>query len=436
MSPHLPVAVSFAVLVSLIPNAAVANAGAVPLPDQERVAIESFRGPQAQRLQGAVETGLMGRFYLVPDFSVEQMARQRGVALRDPQGMAEVGRALQVRAFLSAEVTKRRAWQVRVLVRRGDTGEAIGRFVVADRRLDQLESTLAARTSRRVGAMLAKADSVPALAMAGNSLAPPAARADAEASVVQAATDLEDEGAGRSLPGEVVEVKLQSRIFNRSFIYNQNLSGLSDYQLEGAVSLALGGTFHPLALISEKLAPIGVSAGLEYGLGVGSRVAGSEKSHSTDVHGYSVGLAYRVRIGDSEVTPVAGYSLSTFDAGTSTSAPNVDYRLLRGGLDGRWAINERFSALGRAEYLHVVGAGPLATAPRFPRMTARGVEASLAVGFSVMEEFEIEAGIGLRRLGITTGVVPGDRWVAGGAVDESKWMGLGVSYRPTLARAD
>jgi hypothetical protein len=399
--------------------------------DQDRVAIESFRGPHAQRLQGAVETGLMGHYYLVPDFSIEQMARRQGVAMNSADGLAQVGRALQVRAFLSAEVQKKRNWHVQVLVRSGDTGAPIGRFVVAHRRLDHLESTLASRTSRRVGALLARASYADgASAASERGLAPPA--------VAAAAADKDDDeaNADEGHPGEVIEVAVETRVFNRSFSYNQNLSGLSDYHLEGALAATLAARFHPLATVSPALAPIGVSAALEYGLGVGSRVAGSEQRTSTDVHGYDIGLGYRLRLGDGDSTlsPTLGYASSTFDAGQNAGAPNADYRVVKPGFDFRWAAHDRLALVGHGEYLHVLSSGPLGDAEHFPRATIRGIEASLGLNFALSRTFELEASGGLRRLGVATNVIPGDKTVAGGAVDQTTWIGVGAVYRPSYQR--
>jgi hypothetical protein len=426
-TPVLRLALLLAGLFASIPAAQASD-------DQDRVAIESFRGPHAQRLQGAVETGLMGRYYLVPDFSVEQMARRRGVAMTDPEGMAQVGRALQVRAFLSAEVQKKRTWHVAVLVRSGDTGAPLGRFVVADRRLEHLESTLATRTSRRVRALLARASSQGELDLGTDGddgrdgIKPPALSASASAPEAEAPS-------GAQQPGEVVEVGVETRVFNRTFSYNQNLSGLADYRLQGALAATAGARFYPLALLGRNLAPIGISAALEYGIGVGSRLAGSEQRTSTDVHGYSVGLAYRVRLGGqgSTLTPTLGYALSTFNAGQTVGAVNVnvDYRVVKPGLDARWAITDRLALRGHADYLHVLSSGSLSDADRFPRAEVRGMEGAASVAFALARELEIEAGAGVRRFGIATHVIPGDRVLAGGAVDQTTWLGLGAVYRPS-----
>jgi hypothetical protein len=40
--------------------------------------------------------------------------------------------------------------------------------------------------------------------------------------------------------------------------------------------------------------------------------------------------------------------------------------------------------------------------------------------------------MGLRQLGLAMHARPGDRWVAGGAVDQLSWLGLGMAYRPRV----
>ena len=417
-------------------GAAPARAASEP----ERVAIESFRGPQAQRLQSAVEAALMNRYYLVPDFSIEDMARRRGVVLASPDGMAEVGRALQVRAFLSAEVqhqgetrgARGSSWRVNLVVRKGDTGQALGRFVVADRRLGHLESTLASHASRKVHALLARAALAPA--------AEPEVEATAAAETAPAETDAGQTGPSRTARdlATPISVAVATRVFNRSFTHTQNLSALPDYQLQGAIAAEVQARVHPFALMQAAgapLAPLGLTLALEYGLGVDSRVAGTETRISTDVHAYAVGLSYRALAGPVAIEPALGYATSTFNAGAAPPAPNAAYRSLTPGVDLRWAAMDRVSLSASARYLHVLSAGALTAADRFPRASAHGAEAALALGFEIAGAVELFASAGLRRFGIATNVVPGDAAIAGGAVDQTTWLGLGLAYRAGHASA-
>ena len=246
----------------------------------QRVAIEGFRGPQAQRIQGAVETGLVGKYYVVPDFSVEEVARRKGVGLVLDNEFAEVGKALDVRAFVSAQIQQKKAgWQVRLLVRRGDTGAPVGKILVADRRLDRLERQLAPEDHP---AHRGAAGPGPA--------APRSSRPRSTASCgPRPTTPPSWTPPARPRPGALFEVSADGRVFSRSFSYAQNLSGLPEYKLSGAYSGALQVAFHPGVLLDggarKALAPVGITAALEYGLGVSSRSADSDQRLSSDVHG-------------------------------------------------------------------------------------------------------------------------------------------------------
>jgi hypothetical protein len=382
--------------------------------------IKGFAGPQAERIQGAVETGLAGRFDVVPDSRVAAAAQRQGVGLVGDADFARLGRTLDVRAFVSAYTQKRdrRGWQVRLVVRRGDTGTAVGRLLVTGRRLDRLERTLTRQTSPRLQALVEEAASIKAAPESEGPL--PAAAYEQEAVV-------ED---SERRPGELIELTLDGRVFSRSFTYAQNVSRLPGYRLNRALATALEATLRPGVLISDSLAGIGIVGGLEYGLGVRSVGVGDNRA-TNDVRGYSVGLEYRLGQGASSVAPQIAYASSSFITGdVDSSAPNVRYRLLSGGAAGRWAILPRFALLGRAAYLHALSAGPLSEPGRFSRATVRGVQGEAAAAFAITPDLEVRATAGLRRFGLDMNSKPGDLWVAGGAVDQLIWGGLGLAYRP------
>lgn len=420
----------FVTLSSFVATLAASSPAAAAV--QPRVAIEGFRGPQAERIQGAVETGLLGRYYVVPDFSVEEAARASGVGLVVDDEFARVGKALDVRAFVSAQIEKKRqaGWQVRLMVRRGDTGAPVGRILVAGRRLDRLERELSHRTSRRLEALLARAP-------APGSLEPPA-MADAE---LAADVDKDPEEApAKSIAGaRLLEVNLDGRVFSRSFSYGENLSDLPEYAINRAMASALEVALHPGLLLapgSEGWAAVGITAGLEYGLGVGSRAADAEESQASDVHGYSVGLQYRTQAAGFELTPQVGYALRTFTTGADgATAPDVSYTLVSAGGSARKHLGGRVAAQVRGGYLHVLSAGPLTDEGRFFRATVSGVEGEATLAYALMPDIEVRASVGIRRMGFDMHSKPGDAWVAGGAIDQTTWGGLGLSYRPSATAA-
>jgi hypothetical protein len=383
--------------------------------------IKGFSGPQAERIQGAVETGLKGRFDVVPDSRVAAAAESQGVGLVWDQDFARVGRALDVRAFVSAYTEKQNrggGWRVRLVVRRGDDGTAVGRLLLTGRRIDRLERTLTERPPARLQALIAMAvTSTPVL--------------DAEEPVLAAASEetpaLESD---QAKPGELIELTVDGRVFSRSFTYAQNLFRLPQYRLARAFASALEVTVRPGALVSDSLAPIGIYGGLEYGLGV-SAVGAGNNPQSSDVRGYSAGLEYRFAWRNLSVAPQGGYASSSFvTGGEGGDVPDVRYSMITGGVAGRWSFAPGFALLSRAAYLEVLSAGPLSQPGRFARASIRGISGEAAVAFAVTPDLEVRASAGLRRYGFDMNSQPGDTSVAGGAIDQLLYGGLGLAYRP------
>jgi hypothetical protein len=384
--------------------------------------IKGFAGPQAERIQGMVEDGLAGHFDVVTDSRVAAAARRQGVGLVTNNDYAKLGKVLEVGAFVSAYTEKqyrRGGWQVRLLVRRGDTGTPVGRILVTGRRLDRLERTLAQQTTPRLNALVARASGQPV--PGAEETDGPLLAATADEPVVEESDDV---------PGELIELTVDGRVFTRTFSYVQNLSRLPEYRLNRAFASAMEVTFRPGVLISDKLAALGLVGAMEYGLGVTSLTAGDNRL-SSDVRGYSAALEYRLGLGPISVAPQVGYGSSTFITGdTGGLAPNVRYRLLSAGAAGRWAVAPRLSFLARAAYLHVLSAGPLTDPGRFANATIGGINAEVAASFAITRAVELRATGGLRRYGFDMNSRINDDWVAGGAVDQQMWGGLGLAYRP------
>jgi hypothetical protein len=400
-----------------LPTVAVAG-------QSERVAIGSFQGPQANRIQGAVETGLMTRYYVVPDFSVAAEAKRQGVNLREDGEFGTVGRALDVRAFVSAEVEKRAGWRVQLTVRRGDTGAAIGQFVLANRRLDKLESQLTTGASGRLRSLLARTPR-------GEGAPAPAVEPRAEAQV--AASAPEEEPEETSTDEAAVTLVAGGRMFSRSFSYTQNLSELPAYRLSQALATELALSLRPARMISlpPGLRPLRLSGMFQYGMGIESHVSGTEASQPTKVMGWQAGLGYQLGSSALGVVPQLVYAVHSFSTGAepTAAAPDVRYRLMGGGADGRWEPARGLAVLVRAAYLRALSLGALASAERFPHATADGVEVEGAVAFVFTPAVELRASAGVRRIGFAMHSEPGDRWVAGGAIDQTTWVGLGLAYR-------
>jgi hypothetical protein len=222
-------------------------------------------------------------------------------------------------------------------------------------------------------------------------------------------------------------------MFSRSFSYTQNLSELPAYRLSQALATELSLALRPglLLALPPALRSLRLSGAFQYGVGIESHVSGTEASQPTRMMGWQTGLGYEVGRPGLSVTPQLVYAVHVFSTGaeSAAAAPDVRYRLAGAGADGRWAPARGLAVLARAAYLHALSIGALAGADRFPHATADGVELEGTVAFVFTPAFELRASAGLRRMGFAMHSEPGDRWVAGGAIDQTTWVGLGVAYR-------
>ena len=407
-------------------------AQAAPAEDaNQRVVLRAFRGPQAARVKDAVESALLVRYSLVPDSMVIEAARRSGGRLLTDQDFAAVAKTLNVHAFVSATVRKQQDWKVEMVVRKGDTGQAVAKYDWSGRHIDALAASVARRTPSRLKVLLAgKPD-----------LEPPAA----DEVVVKARAPVPEQPALDSAPVDgpsgapdrpFLEIGVGSRVFSRSMSFAQNVNGLPGYRLDGGTGVAAELALHPFgasrATANTWAAGIGLYGAVNLSFGIATQVDASGVPSKTDAHGYEAGLRYRIAAGAFDLLPHGSYLVDNF-ATSGDLSPNVHYQVLRAGLGTRAALSSHFSLRASVDYLHVLSAGAL-TSTAFPRATVNGVDVSLGAGYGIGKTFEIQAAGALRRYGFDMRSRPGDPFVAGGASDQYLSMIIGLAYRPSLGR--
>jgi hypothetical protein len=418
------------VLVGLCAGA-IAPAEALALDLNQRVAIGAFRGPQAERLQDAVESALLRRYFLVPESMVADAARKSGIRLESEKDFAEVAKTLNVKAFVSATVRKQKNWRVEMVVRKGETGAAVGRYEWTDRRIETLAAAMSKTTPRRLQALLsenggpAAADAEVSEAHPAPSLPenPPARPADAEAPADPGIRPYLEIGAG-------------AKVFSRAMSYTDNASRLPGYRLDRGTAINMDMAFHPFALVPGAgwVGGIGLTGGVTYAVGIGTQLDGGDGRARTEVYGYEAGIRLRGTVGIVDIIPHVSYMVDNFVANVANISPDVRYRVARSGLGLRLALSSRAMVRASADYLYVLDAGPFTADGKFPRAQARGMDLSLGAGYSFTETLEAQVSVGLRRYGFDMRAQPGDAPLAGGAIDEYMSMTLGVAYRPALRR--
>jgi hypothetical protein len=406
----------------------------------DRVAIATVAGPQAARVERVLEAALLPSYTLIPDVRVRKEARRRRLTLRDDGDFGRLGRSLGAGAILSAQVDRRRrGWQVRLVIRDGDTGAAAGRISVTGPHLDRVGSSLAIQAAGKIGALLAQRaaaarrlrDSREAVRRVAAERPPGEVVVDADATATTPATaaaapaPADAEASAEAPLGPPLVLSVDARLFSRSFGYTENGGGFPGAELRRAVSTAAelslrAGRWLP----QQALAPLGVVAGIEKALGGRTTAAAS-----TAIGGYRLAVDYRLGGAAAMLIPEAGFAAHSFTVDDpAAQAPDVQYRLLTVGTRAGWTFAPRFLLGAKALYLHGLSAGAPQTA-RLPDATISGVEAEATLAYAVWSGLELRASLGVRRLDVDAGARPGDRPAAGGAFDRTTWSALGLAYR-------
>ncbi|MGF1469349.1 MAG: hypothetical protein ACFCGT_24790 [Sandaracinaceae bacterium] len=146
-------------------------------------------------------------------------------------------------------------------------------------------------------------------------------------------------------------------------------------------------------------------------------------SFPTQAWGLEATARYRAAIDDVSLGAEAGYQAWVFriaDAQGSLGpeVPNVAYESLRLGALLRWRMALGLYLDARFAYLLVVSSGEIASEAWFPRTWTGGVDGEAELGWR-FRWVEVGAAFGWRRFFHHFHPEPGDRRVAGGAVDEA-----------------
>lgn len=127
-----------------------------------------------------------------------------------------------------------------------------------------------------------------------------------------------------------------------------------------------------------------------------------------------------------------GYAMQSYSITGSATAPKINvpgvsYGALRIGGNIRLGLMDRLGIHLGAAFQQPLSYGEIKTT-YFPNLSANGMDAWLAVSYAVLKNVEVKVGIDYTRFGFKMNPKPGDTFVAGGALDDYKAMGLAVSY--------
>jgi uncharacterized protein YbjQ (UPF0145 family) len=226
-----------------------------------------------------------------------------------------------------------------------------------------------------------------------------------------------------------VAFELGGRRFAYSDPYSSNTR---DYDVFGAPMPAVGLEVYPAAGTTiPVLKDLGLTGSFSRAFGISSATKSGTTLGTTWMR-LGGGLRARFRPGSAE-GPVIGvngglaFTSFAFDAPASlvASAPAVAYASLRGGLDARipfW----RMALLLDAGYDGALSAGTVHD--RFTGASVGGLDGGVGFAFLLPAGFEARLTAHYTRYFYTFDPVPGDAYVAGGALDELLGLGVGVAY--------
>ncbi|MEM1009195.1 MAG: PEGA domain-containing protein [Myxococcota bacterium] len=233
-------------------------------------------------------------------------------------------------------------------------------------------------------------------------------------------------------------IAIGPRIFGRFFYYNDDIfQELFPYRLPIGPAISLQFHWYPGAhFTNNALAHIGLIGDFYYALGIQSRTPEPNSiALSTTAYQFHIGLRGRIPIGPIALQIDAGYaqqyfSINTQDPNTLSPVefPATTYQTLRFGLRLYWSLSERFALFLHSAYRHPLSTGEIGSDEYFPRLFAGQFEAGL--GFDV----HLLTWMSLRMLGqyqhyfFSFNSEPGDRRVAGGALDQYYHVDLLVAF--------
>jgi hypothetical protein len=221
----------------------------------------------------------------------------------------------------------------------------------------------------------------------------------------------------------LLEFELGGEAAGRNFVYSDGITPtLRSYNVVPAAMFTLHAEVFPLADGSGVLRDIGLIGGFSRTLFLESS-GGGQSNISTAETSYLGGLRVRIRPGGNE-GPVIGisdaYVSQSFDFGATTGAltsqlPSVDYTANRTAVDARIPVG-RFAFLAEAGFRAVLNAG--AVAQHFRSTSVEGVDAELGGALAIAPGWEARLIADYERYFYAFSPVPGDAYVAGGALDQ------------------
>jgi hypothetical protein len=410
--------------------ASVMLLAASPARADTRVTVHDFYGPNAARMREQVVAVLEDKGLKVVDTpEIERAAAKLKVDRFSPDGRQALAKELGLAAWMTGLLQKKKGKLTLTLVvyDGGQRGRlARTRFVASNAR--QLGEAVKGRLWDKTGRALLELE-----APAGESspqvevAAAPSTRDSAPRTAAESESDRD------AARGEALRVFVGVGSPFRSLSYEDPITaGLGDYRLSAAPVADLAVSFFPGRFATQgPLSWFGIEARGQLGLSSPTLNQGGNefKSRYDALH---AGVRARVPLGAHHISAFSGYSLSRFAIkseadGITAPTPSVDYRSIRSGVGAELALSDSMRVAFDAAWLNYLSVGEIAR--WFPRATAAGVELSLASTYRVTGNIFTRVAAVYSRAFFDFNAQPGDKYIAGGALDQSLALALGVGMQ-------
>lgn len=402
-----------------------------------RVTVHEFYGPNARRIESDVISLLQSQaeVKVVPKADIDSAAKSLGVDSYSTDGRQRLARQLQLSAWLTGMVQRRHGkLSLTVTIYDGAQHARIGRAEFMAKSIAGLSAKLRGRLWRRSGRAILHAEA-PA-PQAGTALAAAGAQAGAATNLGAGQREVDQASEQPSIDGSAAGSRDVLRAFVgigspfRSLSYRQPVSAtLGDYRLSGAPMADVRLAFYPGRLASDGwLSWLGVEGRGQ--LTISSPTLDREgKSFKSRYDSLYVGARVRVPVGAHHVSVFSGYALSRFavtaqDGGAPSPTPSVDYRSIRSGMGGELQLSNAISVAADAAWLHFLSVGEIGQ--WFPRASAAGVELALSGSYRVSSGVFTRVAAVYQRSFFDFHSRPEDTNIAGGAIDQSLALSLGL----------
>lgn len=411
--------------------ASVMLLSASPARADTRVTVHDFYGPNAARVREQVVAVLEQKgLEVVATTEIEKAAAKLGVDRFSPDGREALAKELGLAAWMTGLLQRRKGKLTLTLVvyDGGQRGRlARTRFVARNAR--QLSDAVKGRLWDKAGHALLELEAPAGVSTSHEEVAA-APKIVRDSAPRTAASDARDRDAAR---GEAFRVFVGVGSPFRSLAYEDPITpALGDYRLNAAPVADVSVSVYPGRFATNgPLSWFGIEARGQFGLSSPALNQGGNefKSRYDAVH---ASVRARLPLGAHHVSLFSGYSLSRFavksDAdGVSAPTPSVDYRSIRSGLGAELALSDSLRVAFDAAWLSFLSVGEIAR--WFPRATAAGLELSLASTYRVTGNIFTRVAAVYSRAFFDFHAQPGDQYIAGGALDQSLALALGVGVQ-------